>query len=276
MDNIVQIGKRIKDLRENTGKTQEAVSTALGMQRVKYAKIEAGLQDMKTADIIEICGYFKVSSDYLLGIAPVRSPDPEVKENNKFTGLSETALVKLHEMSEEERLVVSKMLENNDFYDMAYMIYRYTRAKSILPLVKRITALITYKYNENAHLLLINGTNKDDVTKLAMCLMIALSSLGRVTENFIDFYVTSKTTNGPIMFEKSVESVVSFMDINRFKVSQIYNKIVEAISDDLFNGEIADNFIEQYTDSITSNSNIDDDTKTLLLEAIEQIKERGE
>lgn len=89
---LTEIGKIIKGLREERGKTQEEISAELEMPRGKYSKLEAGLQDLKTGDLIRISNYFNVSTDYILGRTETKTPDASVQAVCAYTGLSEKAV----------------------------------------------------------------------------------------------------------------------------------------------------------------------------------------
>lgn len=61
------IGKRIKDLREQIGKSQEEVSKMMGFSsRSSLSQIENGERDLTSLELLKLSGVFNVSVDYIL------------------------------------------------------------------------------------------------------------------------------------------------------------------------------------------------------------------
>ena len=58
--------KRIKQLRQETGKTAIEVSIKLGIEQSYYSKIELGKQAVSLPNLIKIADFFNVSVDYIL------------------------------------------------------------------------------------------------------------------------------------------------------------------------------------------------------------------
>ena len=67
------IGERIKDLREDLDLNQTELGKAIGATQRKISYIECGKYEPSIDDIISLCRFFKVSSDYLLGISNERT-----------------------------------------------------------------------------------------------------------------------------------------------------------------------------------------------------------
>lgn len=59
--------KRIKDLREDSDKTQTEVAAFLGMKQPQYYRYETGLRDIPSDILIKLADYYGVSTDYILG-----------------------------------------------------------------------------------------------------------------------------------------------------------------------------------------------------------------
>lgn len=64
----LSIGEKIKNLREDANLNQTELGKALGMTQRKLSYIECNKCEPNIDDIKAICNYFKISSDYLLGI----------------------------------------------------------------------------------------------------------------------------------------------------------------------------------------------------------------
>lgn len=85
--NILEIGKRIRALRENLGLTQLDLAKELNVKRQTVAQWENGERDLKTGYIIALAKFFNVTSDYLLGLSDYKT---ETKADiGMITGLSD-------------------------------------------------------------------------------------------------------------------------------------------------------------------------------------------
>ena len=60
--------KRIRDLREDNDKTQKEIADVLGTSQTMYARYERGANELPIHHLITLCKFYKVSSDYILGI----------------------------------------------------------------------------------------------------------------------------------------------------------------------------------------------------------------
>lgn len=64
----LSFGEKIRNLREDTDLNQTQLGKAVNMTQRKISYIECGKCEPSVDDIIAFCHFFKVSSDYLLGI----------------------------------------------------------------------------------------------------------------------------------------------------------------------------------------------------------------
>ena len=62
------LGDKVRSLREDSDLNQTELGKELNMTQRKLSYIECGKYEPSIQDIIAICNYFKISSDYLLGI----------------------------------------------------------------------------------------------------------------------------------------------------------------------------------------------------------------
>ena len=60
--------ERLKELRNENGISQTKLAEDLGVTQVCICKYESGQREPDIATIIKISKYFKVSTDYLLGV----------------------------------------------------------------------------------------------------------------------------------------------------------------------------------------------------------------
>lgn len=61
--------KRLRDLREDSDKTQQDIADILGTSQTMYARYERGANELPTRHLKVLCKYYNVSADYLLGIS---------------------------------------------------------------------------------------------------------------------------------------------------------------------------------------------------------------
>ena len=64
--------KRIRDLREDSDKTQQEIADILGTSQTMYARYERGANELPIRHLIALCLYYKVSADYILGLSDKR------------------------------------------------------------------------------------------------------------------------------------------------------------------------------------------------------------
>ena len=70
----VYIYKRIRDLREDADKTQKQVADDLGLWLNTYRNYETGKREFKTKHIKDLCVFYNVSADYILGLPELPYP----------------------------------------------------------------------------------------------------------------------------------------------------------------------------------------------------------
>lgn len=64
--------KRIRDLREDHDLTQQQIACILGTSQTMYARYERyerGANALPIHHLLTLCAYYKVSSDYILGLS---------------------------------------------------------------------------------------------------------------------------------------------------------------------------------------------------------------
>ena len=65
---------RLRDLREDADLNQTQVAQFLGMSQTGYSKYDTGENDIPTQVLIKLAGFYKTSTDYILGISDRRDP----------------------------------------------------------------------------------------------------------------------------------------------------------------------------------------------------------
>ena len=59
--------QRIRNLREDSDKTQAEIAEILGTSQTMYARYERGANELPLRHLITLCEYYHVSADYILG-----------------------------------------------------------------------------------------------------------------------------------------------------------------------------------------------------------------
>lgn len=69
---------QIRNLREDSDKTQQEIADVLGTSQTMYARYERGANEMPIRHLIKLAQYYNVSLDYLCGLTTVKRPYPLV------------------------------------------------------------------------------------------------------------------------------------------------------------------------------------------------------
>ena len=70
MDYII----RMKNLREDSDKTQQEVADYLGTSQTMYARYDRGVNEIPTRHLIKLTKFYNVSLDYLCGLSDIKNP----------------------------------------------------------------------------------------------------------------------------------------------------------------------------------------------------------
>jgi len=95
----MDIGKRIAEVRDETGLTQSGLAREMGISQSAVSQIEAGERNPSYEMLRQIAGALKVSVAYLVG-APVEKLSPEEETHfRQYRGLSDQARQELQEFA---------------------------------------------------------------------------------------------------------------------------------------------------------------------------------
>ena len=109
---LLSIGNKVKLAREEMNLTQEQFADKYGYARTTLAKLEAGIRDFKSTEIITLAKQLNVSSDYLLGLSEGKTH--KLDDMQKATGLSVEACESLEKWNETKFMYV-KLLKSISF-----------------------------------------------------------------------------------------------------------------------------------------------------------------
>lgn len=90
------IEQRLKELRFQKNLTQNDLASILGVAKTTLAAYEQSKNQPSIETITKIANYFNVSTDYLLGLTDVQSPNFEISYISKYLGLTEHSIKELH------------------------------------------------------------------------------------------------------------------------------------------------------------------------------------
>lgn len=70
---------RMRNLREDSDKTQQEIATVLETSQTMYARYERGANEMPIRHLIRLARYYDVTTDYFLGLTNEKRPFPKNK-----------------------------------------------------------------------------------------------------------------------------------------------------------------------------------------------------
>lgn len=62
-------GKRLRSLREDNDFSQAEIGKVIQKSQQGYSHIESGRAELKIDDLIALCKFYNVSSDYIIGLS---------------------------------------------------------------------------------------------------------------------------------------------------------------------------------------------------------------
>ncbi len=65
---------RIRNLREDSDKTQQDIADYLGTSQTMYARYERGANEMPVRHLIKLAKYYHVTLDYICGLSDIKNP----------------------------------------------------------------------------------------------------------------------------------------------------------------------------------------------------------
>lgn len=105
---------RIKNLREEKDIKQEQLSKILNVQRSNISKYETGKILLREDQIINLCNFFNVSADYLLGLSSIKNSTNTEKEILDLLGIDKQKYANLSLKSQEQIKKFIEFVEEQD------------------------------------------------------------------------------------------------------------------------------------------------------------------
>ena len=163
---IFESSQRLRDLRTERKISFDTLAEAIGVSTqvlknyelaCRYRDCPPNLQPnkmeaiagMSISTLYKIAQYFNVSTDYLLGFTKYPTPNATLRSICEYTGLSEKAVLRLHDKARQKGSSISAVIESQEFWDVIHIL---NSAKSqpdlLLPNGKPIKMHISNKLKE--------------------------------------------------------------------------------------------------------------------------------
>ena len=101
---------RIRDLREDSDKTQEFIANILGISKQYYSSYELGKVEIPIRHLITLAKYYNVSLDYLTGLIDIKRPLDEIDMPRK-TSLHYIKLIQAYKDNPNFQEAINKLLD---------------------------------------------------------------------------------------------------------------------------------------------------------------------
>lgn len=124
--------KRLRELMTDENKTQTELAAFVGCTRQAISLYATGQSTPDIDILLKIAQYFHVSTDYLLGLTDVKTPDIDIRAICEKTGLSEEAIQNIFDARNNEprnkfkRMpVLNSILETWSFFSLLSKIAQF-------------------------------------------------------------------------------------------------------------------------------------------------------
>lgn len=74
----------LKNLREENKLTQKEIANILNCSQTAYSKYEQGIRELPLSALIKLSKYYKVSTDYILGLTNETEDKYKIKNQNNI------------------------------------------------------------------------------------------------------------------------------------------------------------------------------------------------
>ena len=65
---IMDIAQNLRKIRQDRRYTQEDIAEVLDMSQQQYSRYELGIHEIPVRHVVTLCKFYKISSDWLLGL----------------------------------------------------------------------------------------------------------------------------------------------------------------------------------------------------------------
>lgn len=187
-----QFGKRIIELRKESGKTQESLLEALGVSQQTLSRYEKGQRQASLEFVIRAAKYYNVSADYLLGLSDVKSTEQDIKIACEVTELSEKAALNIKKITSEFfHKEATEIFESNAFYwAMFHLSNALSYAKSASDY-----ANLSEMDDENLKPFTVNRQRDEEIKNMRVCLLDVYEKIKTLSENYFKKCLKERAKN---------------------------------------------------------------------------------
>lgn len=76
--------KRLRDIREDRDLTQKTIAEYLKITQQQYSLYESGKRDLPVDLLVELSKYYKLTTDYILGLSDTPESNNNIKNNVNY------------------------------------------------------------------------------------------------------------------------------------------------------------------------------------------------
>lgn len=114
---------RFAELKKESGETNKDLQDVFGLSLSALINYQTGKRIPDIAFLHKLAQHFGVSADYLLGLSDVRSTEQDIQTACEVTGLSEKAVLSLHE-NKEKNDMYNEMILSENFHEIAVLLHQ--------------------------------------------------------------------------------------------------------------------------------------------------------
>lgn len=236
MFDVNKMGDRIKELRGNI--PQDICANDLGISRGALSFYEHGKRKPDADVLYEMCKYFGVSADYILGLSDVKTPDINFKSICDYTGLNEEAIENIINRTNMPKPIIYDGVTKTTYSATVWTPRYYKKYKKVLNTLFSCSYFweIVFQY-------------------------VVMESLQHKTYNLQDKYneVREKMLNGASAedIHSSAEIIMqnsSDIDVARYTITKFIEKVSD-IFDYRVNTPEREQFIKEINKEVPDNGN---------------------
>ena len=109
--------------------TQDQLAEKLGIERNRIQQLETSHKAIpKDYELKAYCDFFNTTSDYLLNLRDTKPVDENIAMISKVTGLTGTSIETMKKMSNQQKLIINKLIERSDFFFIQDALRNYFRS----------------------------------------------------------------------------------------------------------------------------------------------------
>lgn len=209
--NKLEIGSRIKSLRESNSETQEHLAKLLDVKRQIISYYENGTRVPNLEHLIILARHYETSTDYLLGLTSAQSTDKDVQFVCEYLHLDESAVNTLHGWYSSSVIeMLNFSIGSIAYLDFQNFAHQYVEYKHILSeLVEFKERLIK---DESVYPYSIKSKEKvyDQYSQLNDGLMLTEFKLQKCAKDLLERYIKEKREKDNAI-DKEFERIISEM-----------------------------------------------------------------